>query len=54
MHLEPHCIRMSLVMLLSLLNVGFGLYAGATLLVSSGALGACYAALMMSRAGAAA
>ena len=54
MHLEPRYIRMSLVMLLSLLNVGFGLYAGATLLVSSGALGTCYAALMTCRAGEAA
>ena len=33
-------------MLLCLLNIGFGLFAGAPLLVSSGALGTCYVALM--------
>jgi hypothetical protein len=41
---------MSLLLLLCLLNIGFGLYAGAPLLVGSGAIGACYVALVTAQA----
>ncbi|MGA2066743.1 MAG: hypothetical protein ABSG86_17330 [Thermoguttaceae bacterium] len=50
MHLQQRCIRMSLLLLLCLLNIGFGLYAGAPLLVGSGAIGACYVALVTAQA----
>jgi hypothetical protein len=52
MHLEQRHIRLILISLLCVLNVGFGLYAGAPLLVSSGAVGACFVAARTAEAGA--
>jgi hypothetical protein len=52
MHCNQRFVRASLILLFCLLNIGFGLYGGAMPLVAGGTAGACYAALLMTKAGA--
>jgi hypothetical protein len=52
MHCNQRCVRASLILVFCLLNIGFGLYAGALPLLAGGVAGTCYVALMMtSKAG---
>jgi hypothetical protein len=54
MHYDRRCLRMSLIAVFCLLNIGFGLYAHAAPLAFSGVAGLCCVALLTMKRGEAA